>query len=74
MFRLIGNIVFFLWELTKVLLVIVFGIFIFGMLGACEHHVEPEPVERVVSLPEKCAPYYNDGTERWIDCMGVGYQ
>ena len=26
------------------------------------------------SLPQKCAPYYNDGTEQWIDCMGVGYK
>lgn len=23
--------------------------------------------------PTICAPYYNDGTDRWKDCMGVGY-
>lgn len=27
-----------------------------------------------VHLPTKCRPYYNDGTDRWIDCMGVGYK
>jgi len=26
------------------------------------------------SLPQKCAKFYADGTERWIDCMGVGYK
>jgi len=26
-----------------------------------------------VHLPTTCRPYYNDGTERWINCMGVGY-
>ena len=25
------------------------------------------------TLPQKCAKYYNDGTENWINCMGVGY-
>jgi hypothetical protein len=25
------------------------------------------------SLPVRCRPYYNDGTERWAECMGVGY-
>jgi hypothetical protein len=30
-------------------------------------------VEPIPSLPVKCRPYYNDGTERWINCMGVGY-
>ncbi len=24
------------------------------------------------SLPEVCAPFYNDGTGRWARCMGVG--
>ena len=34
----------------------------------------PASVKRErLSLPQKCKPYYNDGTERWIDCMGVGY-
>ena len=25
-----------------------------------------------VHLPTKCRPYYNDGTDNWINCMGVG--
>lgn len=24
------------------------------------------------SQPEICAPFYNDGTGRWAECMGVG--
>jgi len=24
-------------------------------------------------LPSKCEQYYNDGTDRWKDCMGVDY-
>jgi len=24
------------------------------------------------TLPAKCRQYYNDGTGRWIECMGVG--
>jgi hypothetical protein len=23
-------------------------------------------------LPEICAPFYKDGTDRWAECMGVG--
>ena len=32
-------------------------------------------LSRTVSLhlPAQCGRYYNDGTERWIECMGVGY-
>lgn len=32
-----------------------------------------EKKERVLTLPEKCQSYYNDGTDKWKDCMGVGY-
>lgn len=28
---------------------------------------------KVWGLPEKCAEFYDDGTEDWINCMGVGY-
>jgi len=26
------------------------------------------------TLPQKCQQYYNNGTDEWIDCMGVGYK
>lgn len=26
-----------------------------------------------IHLPASCGRYYNDCTERWINCMGVGY-
>lgn len=25
-------------------------------------------------LPTRCRVYYTDGTDRWIECMGVGYR
>lgn len=33
-----------------------------------------EPARVSMGLPEKCAPHYNDGTDAWKDCMGVGYK
>ena len=26
------------------------------------------------TLPQKCQVFYNDGTDRWKDCMGVEYK
>ena len=31
-----------------------------------ETPIEPTP------LPERCAEFYNNGTDEWKDCMGVG--
>lgn len=25
-------------------------------------------------LPTECQSYYNNGTDEWINCMGVGYK
>lgn len=25
------------------------------------------------NLPRRCAVYYGNGTDDWVDCMGVGY-
>lgn len=33
---------------------------------------EVSTVPKRVPLPRKCAEYYNDGTGRWAECMGVG--
>ena len=30
-------------------------------------------VERT-HLPSECQQYYNDGTDQWKECMGVGYK
>ena len=27
-----------------------------------------------LTLPEKCREFYNDSTDRWIECIGVGYK
>ena len=29
------------------------------------------PPRDVVHLPTTCRPYLNDGTDKWINCMGV---
>ena len=34
---------------------------------------QQEITEQYQRAPERCAEYYNNGTEEWIDCMGVGY-
>jgi hypothetical protein len=47
-------------------------------LGSCvAYEQQPERWEdeikvKSVSLPQHCAPFYNDGTGRWAECMGVG--
>lgn len=33
-----------------------------------------DPCGQELSLPEKCREFYNDGTDAWINCMGVGYK
>lgn len=37
---------------------------------AAKPETAPEPAP--LTLPEVCRPYYNDGTDRWKDCIGVG--
>ena len=34
----------------------------------------PKAKARHASRPALCAKYYRDGTDRWKDCMGVGYR
>lgn len=42
-------------------------------IAASVDRIEVRMSVQPVSLPERCAPHYNDGTTAWIDCMGVGY-
>ena len=53
------------------------------MLNSCDSvdileqahpEVEPMTVTERVHLPTKCKEFYNDGTDRWVECMGVGYK
>ncbi len=46
------------------------------IIGGIEtnQHQEIHMRMKAVPLPVKCAPYYNDGTDSWINCMGVGYK
>lgn len=50
------------------------------MLGSCvpasDSSVEWAYSEPKVKrhLPTICRPLYNDGTDAWIECMGVGYK
>lgn len=32
-----------------------------------------EAMSSYQQAPERCARYYNNGTDDWINCMGVGY-
>lgn len=34
--------------------------------------IEKEYNRREVPLAEKCEQYFNDGTDQWKECMGVG--
>ena len=34
--------------------------------------VKDQQKQEVNTLPQKCAPFYNNGTDDWIECMGVG--
>ena len=36
------------------------------------YQVVPSTTVSDCNLPCKCAPYYNLGTDEWIECMGVG--
>jgi hypothetical protein len=31
-----------------------------------------EEIRETVNRAGHCSPYYNDGTDRWAECMGVG--
>lgn len=33
-----------------------------------------EQERRDEDIRTRCAVYYNDGTDRWTECMGVGYK
>jgi len=41
--------------------------------GAAKESVEAAARNRAqrIELPQLCAQYYNDGTGRWAECMGV---
>ena len=56
------------------LVVLYLGICIIGYTKAAGQFVADAPTAQRQSLPEKCAPYYQDGTDAWINCMGVGYR
>lgn len=59
---------------TAVLMVFAMSVYLFVAIIFWQNAKASEtPKERVrFNLPAKCQPYYNDGTERWINCMGVG--
>jgi len=50
------------------------GVCIIGYTKTAGQFVADAPKAQRQSLPEKCRPYYGDGTDAWINCMGVGYR
>lgn len=57
------------------LLVVSFSYAVVETAEGSRHKVEIyQQKQEVKSLPEKCQPFYNDGTDQWKDCMGVGFK
>lgn len=63
----------------KILIVFIFILFLsisYAVIetarGEMEEVIEKETERR--HLPTQCAVYYNDGTDNWKECMGVGYK
>lgn len=58
--------------------------FFIGTFGLTAHIMQtaeasaiPTPPKQKIEhvhLPTKCAPFYNDTTTQWIECMGVEYK
>jgi len=49
------------------------------LMGSCNHGQflvagPPEEPKVKFHLPSHCRHLYNDGTDAWIECMGVGYK
>lgn len=40
--------------------------------GEIREEVKEESLFVNKHLPTTCQPFYNDGTDRWKECMGVG--
>lgn len=60
--------------ITAILFIIAQGVYMFLAIYFWQAaKAESRPPSLVVAhLPTKCAPFYNDGTDAWINCMGVG--
>lgn len=61
---------------TLLVLLLLFAVLVVATAAESGKVVDetPAPDSRRAPLPVRCAPYYNDGTDRWKDCMGVGYK
>lgn len=63
-------------DMIKVAVVVIFGVWALALVTSCSPDRPPEPIRDVetqhVPLPVKCQEFYNDGTDAWKDCMGVG--
>ena len=53
---------------------------IFDYIDAQDEYVESALKDHfdgevfIKHLPSECEKYYNDGTDQWKECMGVGYK
>ena len=63
----------------KTIIIVLLLITTLKVVSSCYNHnrtIEAEQRTREYVLPridrpERCAQYLNDGTDRWINCMGV---
>ena len=70
--------------LVTVITLALFGAAVLYLCGAIwfwqsavqAEELQPEDVTQSVTfhLPTKCAEFYNNGTDEWVNCMGVGYK
>lgn len=54
-------------------------LFTCAVLSAVQEHVIADTASSALravklrnELPQSCAQFYNDGTDQWIECIGVG--
>lgn len=63
----------FVLALTILLALVLFVWMIFsGIANVTREQADELRLQQKQSLPDKCAVYYDDGTDRWKECMGVG--
>lgn len=64
-----------IFVLIYIILITIFTITTFGVVKDIKNILsrEIEIREEYQQAPERCAKYYNNGTEEWINCIGVGY-
>jgi hypothetical protein len=63
----------FLVAIVIIAAVVAATVYLIGGILFWQQAIEDKVTQRVtIHLPTECAEYYEDGTDKWKDCMGVG--